>query len=322
MPETSLAPKVSAVIPTRNRPELVWRAVQGALAQTVHDLEVVVVIDGPDTKTLSMLQQIEDQRLRIIALEKSVGASQARNLGAQQAHGEFVALLDDDDEWLPTKIEKQLAAAESAKGTAILVVCSFLLRSGNADAVVPRRFPRSNEDMSEYLFGSPRNGFQTSGFFCSRELIIRVPWRDLKGLQDIDWFLRVTAEPSVQFVIVPEPLCTYWVEDGSTITSKLDWRTCLTWAQTNRALMTRRAYSCFIAKVCVHRARKENAGFSSIARLLRDFLFEGSPTVSSLIWFVAYSLLAYERRRNLANRLFSLRAKLHLLSLRTRFRQI
>ena len=294
-------PKVSAVIPSRNRPQIVRRAVQSALAQTCTDLEVVVVIDGPDSITVKVLEQMNDPRVRVIELAESVGASEARNIGAQQARGQWIALLDDDDEWLPTKIEKQLLAAEATTSRFALVVCSFILKTETMESVAPRRLPRQGEPISEYLFGSPRNGFQTSGFFCSRDLMLQEPWKRLKGLQDIDWFLRATADPDVQLAIVPDALCVYWTESIDTITSKLDWQTCLEWGQSHCFLMTPRAYSSFVAKVCVPRAASQQAAARDKFRLLREILWKGSPTPSSLLMFVAYSLLTYKTRRGLAN---------------------
>jgi hypothetical protein len=307
-------PKVSAVIPSRNRPQIVRRAVLSALAQTFTDLEVVVVVDGPDVITVEVLRQMNDPRLRVIELEESVGASEARNIGALRAHGKWIALLDDDDEWLPNKIEKQLMAAEAVESPFTLVVCSFILKTKTMEAVAPRRLPRSGEPISEYLFGSPRNGFQTSGFFCSRDLMLREPWRRLKGLQDIDWFLRATADPDVRLAIVPEPLCVYWTESESTITSKLGWQTCLEWAQANRALMTPRAYSSFIAKVCVHRAASQHAGAEVTFGMLRELLLKGSPTASSLLMFAAYSLLTYKTRRGLANWISAFKQRLSVVT--------
>jgi glycosyltransferase involved in cell wall biosynthesis len=294
-------PKVSAVIPSRNRPQIVRRAVQSALAQTFTDLEVVVVVDGPDSITVKVLEQMNDPRVRVIELAESVGASEARNIGARQARGQWIALLDDDDEWLPTKIEKQLLAAEATTSRFALVVCSFILKTETMESVAPRRLPRQGEPISEYLFGSPRNGFQTSGFFCSRDLMLQEPWKRLKGLQDIDWFLRATADPDVQLAIVPDALCVYWTESIDTITSKLDWQTCLEWAQSHRFLMTPRAYSSFVAKVCAPRAASQQAAARDKFRLLREILWKGSPTPSSLLMFAAYSLLNYKTRRGLAN---------------------
>ena len=134
-------PSVSTVIPTRNRAQIVRRAVQSALAQTFTDLEVVVIVDGPDSITVEVLRQISDPRLRVIELEASVGASTARNFGAAQAHGKWIALLDDDDEWLPTKIERQLMAAEAVGSCLTLVVCSFILKTETTEAMAPRRLP-------------------------------------------------------------------------------------------------------------------------------------------------------------------------------------
>src|ERR1700758_1632604 len=102
-PEPS-QPLVSAVIPTRNRPDLVCRAVRSALAQTYPNIEVIVVIDGPDPVSFASLEVLGDPRIRIIALKESVGGSEARNTGAREAKGSYIALLDDDDEWLPEKI--------------------------------------------------------------------------------------------------------------------------------------------------------------------------------------------------------------------------
>jgi hypothetical protein len=274
---------------------------------------VVVVVDGPDATTVKVLEQMNDPRLRVIELEESVGASEARNIGAARAHGQWIALLDDDDEWQPTKIEKQFAAAEAVTSRYALVVCSFVLKTETAEAVAPRRLPRDGEPISEYLFGSPRNGFQTSGFLCSRELMLQKPWRRLKGLQDIDWFLRVTGDPEVELAIVPDPLCVYWTESENTITSKLGWQTCLEWGQANRSLMTPRAYSSFIAKVCAPRAASQEAGPSVTFRLLRELLLKGSPTLSSLLMFAAYSLLPYKTRRGLANSATALKKRMDIL---------
>ncbi|MGB9514059.1 MAG: glycosyltransferase family 2 protein, partial [Candidatus Acidiferrum sp.] len=102
---------VTAVIPTRNRHQLVTHAVRSALRQTYRNLEVVVVIDGADPKTEESLSRLADSRLRVIALPESSGPAAARNIGVAAARGEWIAFLDDDDQWLPEKIELQMAIA-------------------------------------------------------------------------------------------------------------------------------------------------------------------------------------------------------------------
>ena len=184
-------PDVTAVIPTRNRPELVQRAVRSALTQTYRNLEVLVVVDGPDTSTVAVLKAFEqtDERLRVIALEESVGGAEARNVGAKAARGKWVALLDDDDEWLPEKIESQITRAVASGNDRSLVVSKYICRSAAAeDRIRPRRLPRPGEMISEYMF-DVLCYFQTSTFFCSRSLLLDVPFqKTMAGFQDIDCF--------------------------------------------------------------------------------------------------------------------------------------
>ena len=153
--EPSRFPLVSAVIPTRNRPEMVCRAVGCALSQTYSNLEVVVVIDGPDSATLEVLGALNEPRLRIVALPENVGGSEARNQGVRKARGEWIAFLDDDDEWLPEKTEKQLAAAANMPGPLSFVACQFVERDYYGQRVFPIVEENVDAPFSEYAL-SPR----------------------------------------------------------------------------------------------------------------------------------------------------------------------
>src|SRR5437879_1781625 len=146
----SAQPVVSVVIPTRNRPNLVGRAVTSALSQTFSDIEVVVVIDGMDPATAESLRKIQDVRLKVIELPQSVGGSEARNTGIQAARGEWVALLDDDDEWMPEKLQKQIARAQASSYKYPIVATALIARSPLADFRWPRNLP--TYPISEYLF--------------------------------------------------------------------------------------------------------------------------------------------------------------------------
>jgi glycosyltransferase involved in cell wall biosynthesis len=298
--ETS--PRVSVVIPTRNRPELVLRAVRSALGQTYRNLEVVVVVDGPDAETVKAVTDLGESRVRVRHLTESVGGAEARNVGVRAALGEWIAFLDDDDEWLPTKVEKQAEAAIKSGNPLAIVTCRILLRGSGSDSVVPHKLPAPGQPMSEYLLGAPRNWFQTSSYFVSRALMLLVPWtKDLKGLQDYDWFLRANRYPGVTLTVVPEPLSIYYVESVDTITRKLSWLTCYEWGQQNRSLMTPRAYSCFLSRICVNRARAQGAGLRVIARLFFEMLFEGRPDLLSIAMFFGYVTVPYQSRRVIGN---------------------
>ena len=91
-------------------------------------------------------------RLRVIALPRNRGVGEARNAGIAEARGEWMALLDDDDEWLEEKLATQLAVARSSRYMHPIVSCRFIARTEHGDVVLPRRGPRIGEAVSDYLF--------------------------------------------------------------------------------------------------------------------------------------------------------------------------
>jgi glycosyltransferase involved in cell wall biosynthesis len=104
---------VSVVIPTRNRCDYLGRAINSALAQTVGELEVFVVDDGSTDGTEELVSRVTDSRVRYLKKAVSEGVGAARNTGIAAANGRWIALLDDDDVWAPTKVARQVDAMES-----------------------------------------------------------------------------------------------------------------------------------------------------------------------------------------------------------------
>ena len=107
----SMTPKVSVVIPTYNRAATVRKGIESVLAQTVTDLEVIVVDDGSSDETGKILAQAFGDRIRYYA-QPNQGASVARNKGITEARGEWIAFLDSDDLWEKDKLEWQFKALE------------------------------------------------------------------------------------------------------------------------------------------------------------------------------------------------------------------
>jgi glycosyltransferase involved in cell wall biosynthesis len=99
------------VVPTYDRWEMLGRALDGVLAQTGVELEVLVVDDASPTPAPA-LQALEDRRVRVLRPERNLGVASARNAGIEASEGRWVAFLDDDDLWAPDKLARQLAAAE------------------------------------------------------------------------------------------------------------------------------------------------------------------------------------------------------------------
>jgi len=112
---------VTAIVTTRNRPELVKQAVKSVLGQTHRNLEIVLVDDSDYDAPCKRLSGLSD-RIKYIKNEKCFGACYSRNVGIAEAKGDFIAFLDDDDYWLPEKTECQLAATAEYP----LVSCNYI----------------------------------------------------------------------------------------------------------------------------------------------------------------------------------------------------
>lgn len=108
-----MLPLVSVVIGTYNRESYIQSTLDSVFDQTYQNLEVIVVDDASTDGTVEALRSYGD-RIRLVSLEKNSGLPAVpRNVGAQQAKGDFLAFLDSDDLWLPEKIEKQVKAMKA-----------------------------------------------------------------------------------------------------------------------------------------------------------------------------------------------------------------
>jgi glycosyltransferase involved in cell wall biosynthesis len=305
--------RVSVVIPTRGRPALVCRAVRSALSQDFPDLEVIVVLDGPDPETESILSLLDDTRLHLLCLPSTVGGSEARNIGIRYARGKWVALLDDDDEWLPGKLNRQYRVAHAMGGPYTFVSCGFIERTETSDRRLPRRPYTRREAFSEYMFvrrgwHSGEGFLQTSTWFVSRQLLIDVPFtRGLQRCQDLDWLLHATAPPVTRVAIIDETLAIFHHDERHERVSRTpDWKFLYNWATANKRYFTLRAFSFFIATFCVPSAARQRAGLGTFVFLLRQCLFLGSPTAKCIFLFLLFWWMPERRRRSL--RTFASRA--------------
>lgn len=124
-------PRVSVAISTWNRAHLVGRAIRSALAQTFEDFELLVVDDGSTDATPEVLAEVSDGRLRRVRHERNYGISRTRNTALGLARGEWLAFLDDDNEWAPDYLDRQLALAAS-RPEAGVVYCRALVRNARS----------------------------------------------------------------------------------------------------------------------------------------------------------------------------------------------
>src|SRR5262245_44117839 len=100
-------PKVSVIIPTHNRAELLRSAITSVLNQTFQDFEIIVIDDASKDHTREVIGHFNDARIKVIHNQVSKGAAGARNIGIMNTNCEYIAFLDDDDEWLRDEHEIQ-----------------------------------------------------------------------------------------------------------------------------------------------------------------------------------------------------------------------
>ena len=211
------------------------RALASVFRQTWRELEVVVIVDGPDPDTIAALQMIDDPRLRVIVNARSLTAAGARNVGMDHATGEWIAFLDDDDEWLPEKLAKQLAY--TADRGAALITCLSRVVTPTASFVRPEVIYDNLIPIDEYLFDrrSPfagRGFIQTSSYLLPRALCGDLRFRTTFSHHDWDFLLRLSKQNAVRVETVPEILVNLYVEDARPSLSKSGtWLASLEWAE-------------------------------------------------------------------------------------------
>jgi glycosyltransferase involved in cell wall biosynthesis len=292
---------VSVIIPTRHRPTLLRRAVDSVLAQKYEALEIIVVIDGPDSETAALIGEYRGDRLRVLALPQSIGAGPARNLGAEQARGDWLAFLDDDDEWLPEKLSRQLAAAA---GREVLVTCRSLVRTPVGEELWPHKLYVNDRPIDEYLFDrrSPFRGdahVGTSTFLLPAPLFRRTQFSHDRQNEDTTLLLRLTKLAGTPVVSVPEPLVIlYKEEDRESLGSQFDWREMLAWAERMRDLLTRRAYSGFCLIYLGSQAARRG-DLKAFPMLLGLAFLRGAPRMMHLLPFLSFWLVPPTLRRRL-----------------------
>ena len=123
--ESAGLPLVSVIMPVYNAERFLEKAVRSVLEQTYTNIELLIVDDCSTDKSASLIRALEKQdgRIRYIEGEQNHGVAYVRNRGIQEAKGRYIALLDSDDVWVPTKIERQVALL--VENNAEIAYCSY-----------------------------------------------------------------------------------------------------------------------------------------------------------------------------------------------------
>jgi glycosyltransferase involved in cell wall biosynthesis len=211
-------PLVSVVMPTRNRATFLHRAIRSVLAQTETRIELIVVDDASSDETQEIVAQYvrADSRVKGVRNEIAAGGGGARNIGIRSGSSKWVAFIDDDDEWLPEKIERQLALL-ARNPSAIACSCGFEQHfpSGKVRAIHLQDCPT----LQDLLVGSVLGG--ASMCLCLRATLEEIGGYDtsLRSGQDWDVWTRLREQGGI--VVCREVLVRYQAHDGPRISNNM-----------------------------------------------------------------------------------------------------
>ena len=200
--------KVSVVIPTHFRAHSLKNALNSVLEQTHPCAEIIVVSDGFDKKTDQLMRDLMQEHtvLKYKVVDPPQGGNHARNTGIRWASSEFIAFLDDDDEWSSEKVERQLSVIN--KDASIGLVCTACEVVGSNRQVIRTIVPNANYDSSTQILWENCIG-TTSSVLIRRSLLEQSGLFDevLQALQDYELWIRlcqltrvgVVKEPSLRY---------------------------------------------------------------------------------------------------------------------------
>lgn len=207
-------PTVSVIIPTYQRADWVNEAIKSVLAQTYKDYEIIVINDGSTDNTTEVLNQFQD-KIKLIEQENK-GVSTALNIAIEKSQGQYIAFLDDDDIWLPNKLEKQILLLESNHRIG-LIYSDMLLFDEKAVFPEPlsKKLPIHVGHISWMLFIFGNSVPLPSSVVVRCEVLDEIGLFDesLTHCHDYDLWLRISEKWLLSYL--DEPLTMYRLSDTS-----------------------------------------------------------------------------------------------------------
>lgn len=207
---------VSVVIPTHNRAELVVRAIQSVLRQSYEDFELIIVDDGSTDDTEKKVAAIKDERIFYFKNEVNKGAPASRLLGVRSAKGKFISFLDSDDEWYPSKLEKQVAAFADLPGSTGVVHCDcdiYFEKTGENSRMM---VPKLSGNIYKEILGKPGPAYPC--LMVRRECFEHIPEAiDPNVPSWQEWDTSINLAKKYGFHFIDEPLVLYHRHEGDTI---------------------------------------------------------------------------------------------------------
>jgi len=203
---------VSVIIPTYNRPESLKKAIKTVIAQTFKNVEIIIVDDDSDSNNKKVIDSFNNNRIFYFKNEKRMGAPYSRNKAIAQAKGEYIAFLDDDDEWVNLKLEKQLKEFDN-ENVGLVVCYSLDKRFGITRVSKPQKNISFNDLLKSFNLSS------TSSYVVRKKILDEIGLFDisLPSAQEYDLALRLAKFYDIR--TVPEVLMIQNASSGQISTN-------------------------------------------------------------------------------------------------------
>ena len=191
---------VSVIIPTFNRLSLISRAIDSVLSQTIKPFEIIVVDDGSSDNTSNFIKN-NYKSVKLIK-QKNLGVSKARNVGIKNSSGDWIALLDSDDEWKKNKLEVQIKSLSEYDYYSVCHTNEIWIRNG-IRVNQKKRHQKYGGDIFVKCLDICR--ISPSSIIFKKNIINEVGWFDegLSICEDYDLWLRITANYKILFIDKP-----------------------------------------------------------------------------------------------------------------------
>tara|TARA_B110000037_G_C17114400_1_gene503154 strand:+ start:476 stop:1372 length:897 start_codon:yes stop_codon:yes gene_type:complete len=209
---------VSVIVPTYKRSSYILRAINSILNQTYKNIEIIVIDDNEADDEFSKITQnvlkrlIDSKKIIYIKHVTNKGISAARNTGIKKAKGDYIAFLDDDDEFLPKKIELQLDIFNKSKNNVGLVYGAYLEINENLNkelVIIPKLKDNVYSILGLNHIGPP------SMVMCTKSAIEQIGGFDefLNHKEDIDFYFRLSEKYNISFT--NEVITKYYIHSGA-----------------------------------------------------------------------------------------------------------
>jgi len=211
------SPKVSVIIPTYNRPKLLLRAINSVVTQTYTNLEIIVIDNASTDNIEEIVKNFNDNRIKYLRHDENRGGSAARNAGIKNATGEYISFLDDDDEILPEKIQRQIYKFKTSSAEVGIIYCgaSYFCDGKEVKKHIPRH--RGNlfrEILKKCIMASPTP-------LIKKSILLKTNLYDVSLPSCQDWDLWIQISQLCEIDFIDDILAIYHIH-GNQISTNID----------------------------------------------------------------------------------------------------